>query len=456
MKKHSHTLFICVLFAGDLLLLYFSFVLGYYIRFFWASIITVFPPFKGIPNFTIYNELFKLAILVWLPVFIFVGFYKKKIESDLDDLVNVVKGTVIATILLMAITFVYRDVEFSRFVIGIIWVISSILIFIWHLTSKYVFQLIITHSQNVLIIGKIEEIEILKKTFRRNRHIKPFFLFDYKNEENIFNLITQKDINEILVMSSLLSKQELIDLSDKCEEKKIELKIVPDLLQLKLGEILIDDSLGIPVFRLKSPSLVGANFYYKKMFDIFLSIVFLSFSIVPLIFIAIFIKLDSKGKILYSHQRMGYKGRVFNFFKFRTMMINADEMLEKIKHLTERKGPVFKMKNDPRITKIGKFLRRYSIDEIPQIINILRGEMSWIGPRPQVLWEAKAYDNWAKRRLSVLPGATGLWQVSGRASLSYEEMIELDIFYLENWSLGLDLKILLKTLPAIFSRKGAY
>jgi len=153
---------------------------------------------------------------------------------------------------------------------------------------------------------------------------------------------------------------------------------------------------------------------------------------------------------------MGYRSQTFNFYKFRTMVTDADILLEQFKAKSERKGPVFKMANDPRITKIGKVLRRYSLDELPQLINVLRGEMSLVGPRPQVLWEAAAYDDWAKRRLRVLPGITGLWQVSGRAALSYEEMIELDIYYIENWSPGLDFQILYKTIPAVFSKKGAY
>jgi len=456
MKKYAHLIFICALFAGDIILVYLSFVWGYNTRFLWPSIVEVFPPVKGVPDFLRYKQLFLLTIVVWMSAFSFAGFYKNRIESDLDNLLTILKGTTIAMILLMAVTFIYRGTEYSRFVIGIIWVINSILVFIWHIVLKYLFQSMLVRSLNVLIIGNSKEVDMLKKTLRRNTHIRPFFILDYKHEQDLFSFIGQKDIQQILIASSLLSKQELIDLSDKCEEKNIELKIVPDLLQLKLGEILIDDSLGIPVFCLKSPSLVGVNFYYKRLFDIFISIIALSISFIPLALIACLIKIDSKGPTLYNHKRMGYKGKIFNFFKFRTMVSNADEILEKIKHLTERKGPVFKMKNDPRITLIGKFLRKYSIDEIPQVINVLRGEMSLIGPRPQVLWEAKAYDNWAKRRLSVLPGVTGLWQVSGRASLSYEEMIELDIYYLENWSLGLDLKILLKTLPAIFSRKGAY
>jgi len=135
---------------------------------------------------------------------------------------------------------------------------------------------------------------------------------------------------------------------------------------------------------------------------------------------------------------------------------NADDLLQKLKEKSDRKGPVFKMKNDPRITLIGGFLRRYSLDEVPQLINVLRGEMSLVGPRPQVLWEASVYDEWAKKRLNVLPGITGLWQVSGRAELTYEEMIELDIYYIEHWSPGLDIKILLRTIPAVLLAKGAY
>jgi lipopolysaccharide/colanic/teichoic acid biosynthesis glycosyltransferase len=138
------------------------------------------------------------------------------------------------------------------------------------------------------------------------------------------------------------------------------------------------------------------------------------------------------------------------------MVVNANDLIEQIKHLNDRKGPVFKMKNDPRVTRVGKWLRRYSLDELPQILNVLKGDMSFVGPRPQVLWEAAHYDDTAKKRLRVKPGITGLWQVSGRAALSYEDMINLDIFYLENWSLGLDLKILLRTLPAVLAAEGAY
>ena len=175
-----------------------------------------------------------------------------------------------------------------------------------------------------------------------------------------------------------------------------------------------------------------------------------------LLIILVLIKIDSPGPYLYRHKRVGYRGRYFDFYKFRTMVANADVLLAKLQNQSDRQGPVFKMTNDPRVTKFGRFLRRFSIDELLQLFNVLKGDMSLVGPRPQVLWEAAAYDDWAKRRLRVLPGITGLWQVSGRANLSYEEMIELDIYYIENWTPGLDIKILLKTVPAIFGKTGAY
>jgi lipopolysaccharide/colanic/teichoic acid biosynthesis glycosyltransferase len=177
---------------------------------------------------------------------------------------------------------------------------------------------------------------------------------------------------------------------------------------------------------------------------------------IPLFLISVLIRLESAGPALFTQDRMGLRGRKFKLYKFRTMVANADDYIEELKHLSDREGPVFKMRDDPRVTRLGKWLRKFSIDEIPQILNVLMGDMSLVGPRPQVLWEAAHYDDFATKRLRVMPGITGLWQVSGRAALSYEQMINLDVYYLENWSLGLDLKILLRTLPAIFAREGAY
>jgi len=306
------------------------------------------------------------------------------------------------------------------------------------------------------VVGK--ENEMLKIVLKRNPHLQVYYSpYDEESHiEKIKNTVSEKKVNQVILTKTNWSENALLSMYDWCESASIDLKFVPDIVQLCRGEISIDSSLGIPIFHLKSISLNGFNFIFKRIFDVFASSLILILLSPLLGLIAVLIKFDSQGPSIYSHKRMGYRGQTFNFYKFRTMVQDADAQLEKFKAMSERQGPVFKMSNDPRITKIGKFLRKYSIDELPQLINVLKGDMSLVGPRPQVLWEAAAYDDWAKRRLRILPGITGLWQISGRASLSYEEMIELDIFYIENWSLGLDLKILFMTLPAIFGKKGAY
>jgi lipopolysaccharide/colanic/teichoic acid biosynthesis glycosyltransferase len=172
--------------------------------------------------------------------------------------------------------------------------------------------------------------------------------------------------------------------------------------------------------------------------------------------IALAIRLDTAGPILYSQVRVGKNGEHFRCYKFRSMVRDADRMREQVALLNESSGPLFKIRNDPRLTQVGRFIRRYSLDELPQLINILAGDMSLIGPRPNLPGEVKHYEDWMYKRLAVSPGLTGLWQVSGRSDLTFEEMVLLDIYYVENWTMGLDLNILLRSVPAVVQARGAY
>ena len=203
-------------------------------------------------------------------------------------------------------------------------------------------------------------------------------------------------------------------------------------------------------------SMFGPAYFVKRGFDICFSIFLLIILSPLLLLIAAAIKFDSPGPIIYAHKRVGKNGKHFNFYKFRSMRINADKEIEKLTQKNETNGPIFKMKNDPRITAFGGFLRKFSLDELPQLINIFKGEMSLIGPRPPVPDEVKKYKKWQHRRLSVIPGISGLWQVMGRSNLSFEEMVRLDIYYIENWSIGLDAYIFIKTIGAILRARGAY
>ena len=283
-----------------------------------------------------------------------------------------------------------------------------------------------------------------------------FFLESLPAQEDLRSYLEHKKISEVLLLQGSLSAQNILETAQQCEGLRIECKIVPDLLEMRRGEIILDGFCGLPTFRIKSLSLDGTNYVLKRSFDLCGSLLILALFSVPLLLISLLIRIDSPGPALFTQDRMGFLGRHFKLFKFRTMGTDADTHIEKLKHLSDRSGPVFKMKNDPRVTRVGRWLRRFSLDEIPQILNVIKGDMSLVGPRPQVLWEAAHYDDHAKKRLRIKPGITGLWQVSGRAALSYEQMIDLDIFYLENWSLGLDLKILLRTFPAVLAKEGAY
>lgn len=456
--KRSRVIIISVLLALDISIICVSLLLAYNLRFF-SFITNLAPAVKGVPDWMFYRQTLFLIAPLWIFLLHKFDFYKKYFLPLMDEIIRSVQAVSLGIFFLIMVTFFYGGFSYSRLTFLLLWAISIALIVITRETLKFMIRYMFVGAsvrETALVVGK--ENRMLKTVLKRHHYIDVYYFpFEDASEiDKIKIMVKEKNVNQILLTSAVWPENKLLEFYDWCENIEVDLKFVPDILQLCRGEIVIDSSLGIPIFHIKPISLSGFNFYFKRMFDLVLSIMLLSFLWPILFFVAVLIKIDSRGTFFYYHKRVGYRGRKFDFFKFRTMITEADSLLENYISKSERKGPVFKMANDPRITKIGKLLRRYSIDELPQIINVLRGEMSLVGPRPQVLWEAAAYDDWAKRRLRVLPGITGLWQISGRASLSYEEMIELDIYYIENWSLGMDLKILFNTIPAIFNTKGAY
>ena len=233
-------------------------------------------------------------------------------------------------------------------------------------------------------------------------------------------------------------------------------RVVPDLFQLSLGGVDVEAINGIPLISVKGSALTGFNKTVKRAVDVLIAGMALVL-ISPLwALIALAIKLDSPGPILFRQERLGLHGKPFTVFKFRSMHLDAEEQLEKLRARNEAAGPLFKIKDDPRRTRVGRFIRRTSLDELPQFINVLRGEMSMVGPRPGLASEVAQYQDWHKKRLAVVPGITGLWQVSGRSELTFDEMVMLDIYYAENWSLGMDLRIMLRTIPQLLFGDGAY
>jgi exopolysaccharide biosynthesis polyprenyl glycosylphosphotransferase len=232
--------------------------------------------------------------------------------------------------------------------------------------------------------------------------------------------------------------------------------VVPDVFQQRMGRVDLDTLSGIPLIGTAPVRLSQGAFLIKRVIDLSVSILAMPFMLILFVIVALFIKLDSPGPVIFKQRRVGKDGRFFHVLKFRSMVEGAEQMQADLEALNEADGPLFKVKRDPRVTRVGKWLRRTSIDELPQLINVIRGEMSLVGPRPGTPEEVVQYEPWQMQRISVLPGITGLWQVSGRSDVPFEEMVLLDIFYIENWSLDLEIRILLQTIPYALLGHGAY
>jgi exopolysaccharide biosynthesis polyprenyl glycosylphosphotransferase len=240
------------------------------------------------------------------------------------------------------------------------------------------------------------------------------------------------------------------------EPMGVDLIVSTGVMDVALSRLVMRPNGQLPLLHVEKPSYRSAMRFQKRAFDLLFASVALIATSPVLVMAAIAVKLTSRGPIFYSSERIGIEGRPFAMLKFRTMVDRADEQLAALLASSDADGPLFKMREDPRITPVGRILRRFSIDELPQFINVLRREMSVVGPRPPLRREVEAYDCDVLRRLLVMPGVTGLWQVSGRSDLSWEESVRLDLSYVENWSMVGDLLIIGNTLNAVFKGSGAY
>jgi exopolysaccharide biosynthesis polyprenyl glycosylphosphotransferase len=240
------------------------------------------------------------------------------------------------------------------------------------------------------------------------------------------------------------------------EGTDIDLVVVPSLTDVAGPRIHMRPVAGLPLLHVEGPQTDEAGGLGKRLFDLFGALGGIVLISPFLIFVALLIKVQDGGPVLFRQRRVGLDGTLFDCFKFRSMHLDAEDLEAKLRAEADHEGALFKMTNDPRITRVGRFIRRYSIDELPQLFNVVRGEMSLVGPRPQQQWEVETYDEDVRRRLLVRPGMTGLWQVSGRSSLSWNEAVRLDLYYVDNWSMLTDLVIIAKTVKAVVGSEGAY
>lgn len=275
--------------------------------------------------------------------------------------------------------------------------------------------------------------------------------------EDLAQIVAAEVIDEVAIALPIKSQYTQIEATVALlEEQGIVVHLLSDLFPHRLARYQPAEFQGIPLVSLHSAPAVGWRTEFKRLLDLLIATVSLVFLLPLFALVAMAIKIDSPGPVLFVQQRMGFNKRRFRMFKFRTMQLDAEERMKEIEHLNEKQGPIFKIRNDPRITRVGRWLRKTSLDELPQLINVLMGDMSIVGPRPLSIRDALLLEEaWQKRRFSVKPGLTCLWQVSGRSNLSFEEWMQLDLEYIDQWSLVLDCRILLRTIPAILFAKGA-
>ncbi len=384
------------------------------------------------------------------------------------------KAIIFSSLLVASIVFLLKVIIFSRLIFGINFILLCITLAGWRVVKRLMLRYLISRGYNnfnTLIIGAGRLGKELADEINRNRYLGleiVGFLDDYKENgtqisgykvlgriSDFKKTVGQNFVDEVLITIPS-EREKTAQIIKEGSLLNTSVKIIPDQFEL-LTISLRNYNIGyIPVLEYADKKIHKTELLNKKIMDMVLSGIGLILLLPLFVVMWILIKIDSKGPVFYVSKRYGKKGKIFNFLKFRSMVINADALLLSLKEKNEADEPIFKIKNDPRITKIGKFMRRYSLDELPQLWNVLRGDMSIVGPRPLPLGQVENSDLEQLKRLEIKPGITGLWQIHGRSDIPFHRLVKWDIWYIKNWSLWLDLVILTKTIPVVLKKKGAY
>lgn len=421
--------------------------------------------------------LFLLYII--LPLWAILLYYYRAYQSVRSMKLLQIIGTVLRSVLtggliLMTILFVFKLQAISRALILLFLLINAVILIAWRY-SIYTFLHYIRRKgynyRNILIVGTGKRAMAFAKTIHDHKgwglKIVGFVDDDPKllgkeiKEGKVIGLLdelpemlTRLQIDEVV----FVVPRKWLDRIEKaaliCEEIGVKARIAVDLYPHTIARTSLEELHGIPLLTFDPIPYPEGALVLKRAIDVLLSLLFLILSAPLFLIIPLAIKLTSPGPVFFKQERCGLNGRRFNVLKFRTMVSDAEVLKSQLEKLNEVSGPVFKIKKDPRMTPLGKFLRKFSLDEIPQCINVLRGDMSIVGPRPPIPSEVEKYDLWQRRRLSMRPGITCLWQVNGRNKIPFEKWMRLDLEYIDRWSLELDMKIILKTIPAVLRGTG--
>ena len=416
-------------------------------------------------NFQAYFSYIWWIALVWLVIFVIAGLYQiKGSRKVFDEIGKVFLACSTGMLAVIVAAFFSRELFDSRFILLTVWIFSFIFVSSARLIVRGIQRLFYLKGvgvHRIVLIGFDNSAEDIAKEIYKNKTLGYEIIGRFNNLQNgnlgkLLELYKSKGIDEILQSDTSLSRLENLALLDFADEHHITFKYAADFFDTQSKNVDLYTIAGVPIVEVKRTKLDGWGKILKRFFDIMFSFLFLMILLPMFLIIAFIIKIDSKGQIFYASKRVGAKGRIIKIWKFRSMVQNAERLKKKLLSQNERQdGPLFKMDYDPRVTRVGKFIRKWSIDELPQFFNILQGDMSLVGPRPHEPNEVAEYEKHHKKLLNIKPGVTGMAQVSGRSDLEFEEEVKLDTFYIENWSLWIDLIILIKTPFVVLLRRGA-
>ncbi len=459
--KKSELAFSAILVPLDYAALIMAGLTAYYIRF--STISDLRPVTEVLPLQTYFNLLLVVAA-AWIGVFAISGLYAiRSTRRAADEIAKLFLACSTGILLVIVMIFFQRELFSSRFVVLAGWILAIVFTVVERSIVRAIQHALFTRGigvHNTVVIGQDKTTEDIVSHLSRNpslgyRVVERFERVTPEVFDRLLERMRSLRIDEIIQADSSIGRDQVVRLIDFCNDHHLIFRYAADLFDARAAHIDIQTLAGIPIIEMKRTPLDGWGKIIKRTFDVVgaaLGLVGLS---PVLLIVGLMVKLDSEGPMIMELERVGEGGKRFKVFKFRSMVKNAEALKPQLLEQNEREGPLFKMRNDPRITRFGKFIRRTSLDELPQLWNVLKGEMSIVGPRPHEPEEVARYEKHHRKVLSIKPGITGMAQTSGRSDLSFEEEVKLDTYYLENWTLKLDLQIILKTPRVVLSTRSA-
>lgn len=471
MLRRSSARYTLILYISDILVTVGSLYLAECLR----KVLPYGKPFE-LPWGGVYPPIYLIAALIWTLVFAVLSTYDpKSILRVVDEIQAIILAVAFSTLTFGgALFFTYRFLSRLLVVYFVILDFCGIIIFriLWRIVFKSLDHERVPH-RGVLMVGAGDVGQEVARVFsdlgwmglqvigylddnleKQGKELQGYpVLGSLQDAENV---IRENDISEVVITLPLRAHREQANLVAKLHDLNVNIKVVPDLMPLAYFRTTVEEVGGVPLVGLRDPVLDATQRTVKRIFDLTVSILGLVLFSPLLALTALIIKLDSPGPALFRQERVGENGRIFHMHKFRTMVRDADKLLPSLMEHDAEGHLLYKHRDDPRITRVGHFLRRSSIDELPQLFNVLKGEMSLVGPRPELPFVVEIYDPWQHKRFAVPPGITGWWQISGRSDKPMHLFTEDDLYYISHYSLLLDLQILWTTIGAVVRGKGAY